>query len=659
VQAVLKTVVPLPVGQIVINEIMYDPAVTNAQFVEFYNNSTNTEFNLSGWQVSPLSYVFPPGSTIAPNSFLVLAANEPAYAGAYGATHPPFDVFSGALPTNGETMISLLEPQNGTNLTVAQVEYSSQLPWPTNVSGTGASLQLIDPRQDNWRAGNWSFTVSNATPTLSNSVAQRLPAFPTLWLNEVDPDNLTGITNSAGDHVPWIELFNPGSNSVSLTGLYLSTNYSDLTSWSFPAGATINAGSFFVVFADGQTSLSTAAQPHTSFTLAPVSGSLALSRLYNGTPQALDYLDYSQMAPNYSYGSYPDGQSFIRQIFANPTPGGSNDGSVLPPPSFIPYLVAGSSYTQNFDSLPDPGATSVNTANPVTINGITYSLSNPVDFAYPAVATGNDGGLGIAALEGWYGLADPTASIGTRFGATDGDQTTGGDISFGLPNSSNRALGLLATSTTGYTAFGAKLINGTGQTLNFITLQVTGEVWRQSNLPKTLEFYYLIDPTDTNAFSTTATAFLPALNVSFPTVPGDVGGAAVDGTAAIDQTNLSVVNQAITNWPSGGALWLVWEMADSTGKSQGLGIDNLTFSATAQAVLSPVSVTVQTSGTNFVLTWPGTVGQSYQIQYTTNLANPVWTPVSAPSSGSGATVTFTNTPGAASQGFYRLVILPP
>ena len=62
-------------------------------------------------------------------------------------------------------------------------------------------------------------------------------------------------------------------------------------------------------------------------------------------------------------------------------------------------------------------------------------------------------------LAGWFGLADPTASVGTRFGATDGDQTTGGQISFGLPNSTNRALGLLATSTTGFTAFGARFLN--------------------------------------------------------------------------------------------------------------------------------------------------------------------------------------------------------
>ena len=87
-----------------------------------------------------------------------------------------------------------------------------------------------------------------------------------------------------------------------------------------------------------------------------------------------------------------------------------------------------------------------------------------------------------------------------RFGATDGDQTTGGQISFGPANSSNRALGLLATSTTGGTAFGVRFINGTGITLNRMNLQFTGEVWRQSNLAKTLQFYYFVDPTGTAHF---------------------------------------------------------------------------------------------------------------------------------------------------------------
>ena len=159
-----------------------------------------------------------------------------------------------------------------------------------------------------------------------------------------------------------------------------------------------------MIFADGQTNLSTTNELHTSFILPSGTGSVALTRLAtNGQQQVLDYVDYQNIGPNDSYGSFPDGQSFNRQEFFQATPGAPNNGTATPPPSFVDYTAPGSVYTQNFDSLPDPGATSVNTANTVTINGITYSLANPYDFAYPAIASGNSGGLGISALAGWYG----------------------------------------------------------------------------------------------------------------------------------------------------------------------------------------------------------------------------------------------------------------
>jgi hypothetical protein len=234
---------------------------------------------------------------------------------------------------------------------------------------------------------------------------------------------------------------------------------------------------------------------------------------------------------------------------------------------------------------------------------------------------------------------------------TDGDQTTGGQISFGLPSSSNRALGLLATSSTKGTAFGARFLNGTGITLTRMNLQFTAEVWRQSNVPKTLQFYYFVDPTGTNTFTTNTTAVIPALNVSLPTVAADTGGVAVDGTSPLNQTNLSVWNQAITNWPPGAALWLVWQMTDSTGKAQGLGIDNLSFSA---SVPLPVPLNIQPSGTNLWLTWPGVAGQSYQLEYKNNLTDPAWTPLGSPVMATGATLTLTNSFGAASQSYFRL-----
>ena len=580
VVAVYTGALPSPIGQVVINEIMWRPAVAGAEFVELYNSSTNRAFDLSGWQFRGLNYVFPPGSIIQSNSYLVLAANAAAFAAAYGVARPPFDVFSGNLQTDGETL-TLLKP--GTNaaseLVVAKVRYDTSAPWPTNAPGT--SLQLIDAQADNWRIGNWAAQQTNllatSTPGASNSVVTRLPSFPPLWINELQADNLTGITNRAGNRTPWFELYNPTTNLVALSGLYLANTCTNLAQWAFPADAVIAPGQFKIIFADGQTALSTSNELHTSFALSSRAGALALSRLFNGQPQVVDYVAYTNLAPNCAYGSFPDGQAFDRQQFVTPTPGGTNDGTL--PASFIPCVAAGAVYAQDFNSLPNPGATSVNSDNPVTIGGTTYSLPNPFDFALPPAASDPVGGLGLPVLAGWYGLAE----LGTRFGATSGDQTTGGQISFGAPDSTNRALGLLATSSTGATAFGARLLNLSTNTFNYISLRFTGALWRQSDKAKTLALSYRIDPTGTAPFTTNYTALLPSLDVNLPPSPGALGGVAVDGNAPANQISLGVTNQFITPWPPGAALWLIWTMADSSGRSQGLAIDDFRFSATTNA----------------------------------------------------------------------------
>ena len=130
-----------------------------------------------------------------------------------------------------------------------------------------------------------------------------------------------------------------------------------------------------------------------------------------------------------------------------------------------------------------------------------------------------------------------------------------------------------------------------------MTLSYTGELWRQQPSPKTLAFSYLLDPTATNSFSTSGGTALPGLNVTFPT------GAfsPVDGTQPANQAYLSVTNQPISDWPPGAALWLIWQMADATGNSQGLAIDNLAFSANSTyltgQLLPPFIVTQPASQT--------------------------------------------------------------
>ena len=157
--------IPSPVGQVAINEIMWNPSVSNAEYVELVNNSTNITFDLSGWQFQGLSYTFPPGSLLPPRGFLVLATNAPAFAAAYGATNVVFDTFTAALSPG--QLLSLEQPTGGSNLIVAQVLFDDVLPWPANANTPGISLQLIDPHQDNWRVGNWSTGQTNLRPRSS------------------------------------------------------------------------------------------------------------------------------------------------------------------------------------------------------------------------------------------------------------------------------------------------------------------------------------------------------------------------------------------------------------------------------------------------------------------------------------------------------------
>ncbi len=63
-------------------------------------------------------------------------------------------------------------------------------------------------------------------------------------------------------------------------------------------------------------------------------------------------------------------------------------------------------------------------------------------------------------------------------------------------------------------------------------------------------------------------------------------------------------------------------MADSTGKAQGLAIDNLSFSATAEPTLIAATISAQGAGTNVVLAWVGLPGLTYEVEYRPTLPIP-------------------------------------
>jgi hypothetical protein len=320
--------------------------------------------------------------------------------------------------------------------------------------------------------------------------------------------------------------------------------------------------------------------------------------------------------------------------------------TVIIPPALSYVAYSNQVYSQNFDSLPDPGATPVNTVGgggPVTIGGITYDVADPFDFAYPLYTNISvpSGGLNLAAtMPGWYGECDgDTQASGAQLGAADGSTTTGGIYSFGTTsgNTSNRALGLIATSTSGGTHFGLKLINETTNDLNYISLQFTGEFWKTGTRAKTMVFSYDVDPAGNN--STLSTSEITAsqantvsnLTFSFPTA-GVVGP--TNGTLPNNQTNLAVTNLALASpWQPGAALWLVWSINDNTGSGQGYGIDNLEFAAgSAPNVTLPPPVTppslgavVYSASQGLTFGFTNTPGASaaFSVWVTTNLTTPL------------------------------------
>ena len=355
---------------------------------------------------------------------------------------------------------------------------------------------------------------------------------------------------------------------------------------------------------------------------------------------------------------------------------------VIPPVSgSLAYTNAGQLYTQSFDTLPVATNTTYNTGNPVTItafNGVaakgitqTYSLANPFDFTYPVLPSGGVGGLGLTNMNGWYAAG----SVNAKLGASQGDQSTGGLIDYGTLATNavagtNRAMGLQSTSTTGNSSFGLKLVNLTAGSLTNITLAFLGEVWRNQPNANTIQFGYYIDTNTNDAFTATnALANLVTnLFVSFPT-SGTLQ--TLDGSQSANQISLGVTNLNIGSWPANAALWLVWQQTNSAGSSQGLAIDNLSFSATnlvtAPAPSLPVKITTGSTvfaGTgvsstfSFGFTNVTGVSSALYVYGTTNLTLPLsqWVSLGHPvETATAGTYVYTNSPATNGAFFYQVL----
>lgn len=167
---------------------------------------------------------------------------------------------AGALAGDGEANFALSRDGGAVILTgkygntISMVEYPTvgkECAWALQEDGTYLESPKATPGYENTEEGYqlWIQTVGFATPELV--------------ISEVMSANRSTLLNEAGQLCDWVELYNAGSEPVSLMGLYLSNDTGDRMKWQLP-DVTLDAGERTVVLCSG----STAPEGEANFSLA-------------------------------------------------------------------------------------------------------------------------------------------------------------------------------------------------------------------------------------------------------------------------------------------------------------------------------------------------------------------------------------------------------
>jgi len=146
-----------------------------------------------------------------------------------------------------------------------------------------------------------------------------------VMVNEYSCSNVSTILDNFGKTPDWIELYNAGSSSVSLGGFYLSDKISNPTKWVIPAGVTIAAGGFKIIWASGANTI-VGTDVHASIKLTQTKPEAII--FSDSFGNILDSMTLKPTLTDNSRGRTTNGGA-IWGVFTTPTPGSSNVGAKL------------------------------------------------------------------------------------------------------------------------------------------------------------------------------------------------------------------------------------------------------------------------------------------------------------------------------------------
>ena len=74
-----------------------------------------------------------------------------------------------------------------------------------------------------------------------------------LVINEFMASNSSIARDPQGQYDDWIEIYNDGTSTIDVSGMYLTDDLDNPTRWQFPVSTTIPARGYIIVWADGDT----------------------------------------------------------------------------------------------------------------------------------------------------------------------------------------------------------------------------------------------------------------------------------------------------------------------------------------------------------------------------------------------------------------------
>jgi hypothetical protein len=278
-------------SKLVINEVLainsttLDRAGAFPDLIELYYDGPTT-LSLSGMSITDnpdeqRKFVFPSGTSIRPGEYLVLYADSDTTS---SGIHLGF-----ALNSDGEGLYLY----NSSGQLLDSVEFGLQLP--------DLSIGRIG------NTGRWTLTV----PTFGQAnIAQPLGDQRMLRINEWLADGLVLFEDD------FIELYNPQTAPVDLTGLYLTDNPVTQPDKCPLGPLSFIAGEGFAVFRADNSN-----RPgHVDFRL---SADVEMIGLFDAGRNQIDKVLYGPQTKDVSYGRAPDGTDNF-QFFELPTPGVAN-----------------------------------------------------------------------------------------------------------------------------------------------------------------------------------------------------------------------------------------------------------------------------------------------------------------------------------------------